>query len=85
MIRWAKKHKLCDCVLEKVEPLKYNRPAPKYISREELTRLIDAMSVKHRAMFTCLYNAGLRKAEACTLRVEKHILRSGLSLRPGKG
>ena len=69
-IRWGAEQTppMCNNNLIKIKSLPYKRPIPEYTSREELMSIIDNMgSLKHRIMFLCLYQAGLRKAEACNL------------------
>jgi len=67
MVRWASEQGMCNNPLPKSKPLPYRRPIPEYIRREELMSIIDCMGLKHRILFLCLYQAGLRKSEACQL------------------
>lgn len=69
MIKWAQEHGLCNDQLSKVKPLPYKRPVPEYYSKNEIMSIINNMSIKHKILFLCLYQAGLRKTEACNLRV----------------
>jgi site-specific recombinase XerD len=68
MVRWASEQAMCNNPLPKSRPLPYRRPVPEYVRREELMAIIDNMGQKHRALFLCLYQAGLRKSEACSLQ-----------------
>jgi site-specific recombinase XerD len=70
LVRWAADQGMCNNPLPKSKPLPYRRPIPEYIRKEELMSIIDRMILKHRVLFLCLYHAGLRKSEACSL--EKH-------------
>jgi integrase/recombinase XerD len=67
LVRWAADQGMCNNPLPKSKPLPYRRPVPEYIRKEELMAIIDSMSLKHRILFLCLYQAGLRKSEACNL------------------
>ena len=67
MVRWAKEQGMCNNILHKSKALPYRRPVPDYITREELSAILNAMDKKHKALFLCLYQAGLRKSEACGL------------------
>lgn len=69
LVRWAADQGMCNNPLPKSKPLPYRRPVPEYIRREELMSIIDNMTVKHRVLFLCLYQAGLRKSEACSLEL----------------
>jgi integrase/recombinase XerD len=70
MVKWAHEHNLCNKELTRVKPLPYRRPVPEYYSKEEVMSIINNMSIKHKILFLCLYQAGLRKSEACNLRVD---------------
>lgn len=67
LVAWAKDRGLCNNLLPKHKPLPYKRPIPEYIPKTELMAIINAMDLKHRVLFLCLYQAGLRKSEACSL------------------
>ncbi|MGP8153952.1 MAG: tyrosine-type recombinase/integrase [Smithella sp.] len=67
LIAFAKDMGMCNNKLPKTKPLKYKRPVPEYIRKEELMAIINEMDIKHRILFLCLYHAGLRKSEACNL------------------
>lgn len=67
LVRWAAENGMCNNPLLKTKPLPYRRPIPEYISRDELMAIINNMgTLKHRILFLCLYQVGLRKSEACT-------------------
>jgi len=86
MLKWGFKEGLCNDPPEKYQPLPYKRPLPDYINKESLIAIIDAMEYRHRALFLCLYHAGLRKEEACTLTWDLVHLGSPAHLRvTGKG
>lgn len=65
------------------------RPLPKLLSREELTRLFDAMpNPKYRAAFRLVYGSGLRRGELIRLRVSDLETGDGkcrILIRKGKG
>ena len=67
MMRWAASEGMCNNPLPKRAPLPYRRPDPAYLSNEELEAILGNMGIKHRALFLCLYHAGLRSAEARNL------------------
>lgn len=69
MISWAKSMGMCNNELPKLKPLPYRRPVPEYYTKTELMSIINAMGQKHRILFLCMYHAGLRKHEACNLKV----------------
>jgi integrase len=84
MVRWASEQVMCNNPLPKSKPLPYRRPVPEYIRREELMAIIDCMGLKHKILFLCLYQAGLRKSEACQLKNLTFILILIISGLPGK-
>jgi len=67
LVRWAKQHNMCNENLPQTEPLPYHRPIPEYIRRDELMAIINNMDLKHKILFLCLYQAGMRTFEACKL------------------
>lgn len=67
LVKWAHAQGMCNNLLPKSKPLPYRRPVPEYIRREELMAIIDNMVLKHKILFLCLYQAGMRKSEACKL------------------
>ncbi len=69
MVRWAADQGMCNNPLPTSKPLPYRRPIPEYIRKKELMAIIDNMKLKHRVLFLCLYHAGLRKSEACSLEL----------------
>ena len=66
MSKWACEHHYCNEQI-KISQLPYKRPLPKPLSKEILTALISNASPKYRALFLCLYHAGLRTQEATSL------------------
>lgn len=86
MIKWAVNQNMCNNVLPRSKPLPYKRPDPEYLSREELMSIIDHLGLKHKALFMCLYNAGLRSKEARTLQwKDVHIDHGFIKVMSGKG
>jgi len=68
MIKWGMEHGLCNDTLKKTKALPQTKKLPRTLSRDDLMKLMGAMSLKHRALFMCLYHAGMRKQEACRLK-----------------
>ena len=73
--------------IEEVPYPKAPRRLPTILTREEVIRLIDAASnLFHRAMLMTVYSTGMRRAEACNLKVEDiDSDRMVLHIRQGKG
>lgn len=87
-IRWGAEQTppMCNNNLIKIKPLPYKRPIPEYVRKEELMSIIDNMgSLKHRIMFLCLYQAGLRKTEVCNLWPHHIHFQPDYILAHGKG
>ena len=55
------------------------------VSREDIDKIIALLSPKHRALYLCLYMAGLRKSEACSLTWDKVHFNPDYILVRGKG
>ncbi|MEM5799229.1 MAG: tyrosine-type recombinase/integrase [Candidatus Aenigmatarchaeota archaeon] len=54
---------------EKIPYVKRSLKLPKVLSKEDVTKMIDAVkNTKHRAILSALYYAGLRLSEARNLR-----------------
>lgn len=86
MIKYGVEQGMCNNPLPKDKPLKYKRPDPEYINKEELTALLNNMNLKHRALFMCLYLAGLRSAEARNLTWSNvHFNPDFIKVNSGKG
>lgn len=70
MIKWAKENQYCVDELVKIPKLKYeDRKLPETLSPSEIEEIINAIpGFFHRAMFTSIYHAGLRKKEVTGLR-----------------
>lgn len=68
LISWAQERKLCENLLPKYKPLRYRRPLPSVLGKDDITSIIDALPPFWRAFFLCLYHAGMRFNEARTLR-----------------
>ncbi len=65
---------------------KVARTLPDILSRNEVLRLLDSVgNIKHRAVLSCAYGAGLRITEACSLTVKDIDSERGLiHVRQGK-
>ena len=86
MIKWATDQGMCNNPLPKTKPLPYKRPDPEYLTRDELQAIIGNMHLKHRALFMCLYMAGLRSAEARNLKwADVHFNPDFIKIVSGKG
>jgi site-specific recombinase XerD len=85
MIAWAAQQGYCNDPLPRYARMPYRRPVPDTLSREEAHAIIDAMPPFHRALFYCLYHAGMRKAEATGLRWENVHFDHGIVRLKGKG
>ena len=86
MIKWAAGQGMCNNPLPKSKPLPYKRPDPEYITKAELTALLDNMDLKHRALFMCLYISGLRSFEARNLKwSDVHFAPDFIKVISGKG
>jgi integrase/recombinase XerD len=72
---------------EEIPYPKYTRPLPTVLSKEEVTRLINAAgNLTHRALLMILYGTGMRRAEVKHLKV-RHIdsSRMMIHVKCGKG
>lgn len=70
MISWAADpgRGLCNDPLPRFAKMPYRRPVPETLSPAEAVAVIESMTPFHRALYYCLYHAGLRKSEATALR-----------------
>lgn len=70
MIAWAAdaQRGYCNDPLPRYDKLPYKRPVPDTLSSPEAVEIINAMHPFHKAMYYCLYHAGLRKSEVTSLR-----------------
>ncbi len=87
MVSWAadKKRGYCNDPLSRHERLPYRRPVPDTLSMDEAMAIIEAMRPFHRALYLCLYHAGLRKSEVTSLRPADVHLDHGMIRITGKG
>lgn len=86
MVKWGAGQGMCNEPLKKCPPLPYKRPLPPYTNKETLMQIISAMGDRDRTLFLCLYHAGLRKEEACTLTWDRVHLGDPAHIRViGKG
>ena len=76
---------MCNNLLCNVKLLPYKRPLPRTVSREDIDAIIDKMSIKHRALYMCLYFSGTRKSEVCELRFNQIHFNPDYLLVMGKG
>lgn len=86
MVKWAAGQGMCNNPLPKSKPLPYKRPDPEYLTKAEITALLDAMDLRHRALFMCLYITGLRSSEARNLKwSDVHFEPDFIKVANGKG
>jgi site-specific recombinase XerD len=85
MTKWAMSQGLCNGALPKDKPLPYKRPLPQYLSKKELLSVLDNMNIRDRALFMCLYLAGLRSHEARHLEWKDVHLKEKFIRTLGKG
>jgi len=85
LVKWAADQGMCNNPLPTSKPLPYRRPIPEYIRKEELMAIINSMEMKHRVLFLCLYHAGLRKSEACSLEPNDIHFKPDYIVAHGKG
>lgn len=78
-------------ILQQLERPKPERPLPKIMSRDQVTRLISAPDPEHRlyfrdvAILELLYAAGVRASELCGMNVRDANLQVGVVRVLGKG
>jgi len=74
-------------IVGQIPRIKQAKKLPVVLSTEEVGRLLHALSnVKHRAILTVIYSAGLRLREACYLKVSDiDSARMQIRVRQGKG
>jgi integrase/recombinase XerD len=54
----------------RIPRLRYDKKLPKYLTKEEVKRILDATSyLKHKAILSTIYSSGLRVSEATNLRI----------------
>jgi integrase/recombinase XerD len=70
LVKWGVEHGLCSEPLVKVRALSYKRPMPSVLSLEETVAFFEALTPLYRPLFLCLYQAGMRKTEALSLKWE---------------
>ena len=69
MLRWGFMQGLCNETEKKLNPLPYKRKTPRVPSPAEIAKIIDSSSdLFHKSIFLALYHAGLRSAEARSLK-----------------
>ena len=85
MWAWAYDNSYCSEEPIRMTKLPYKRPLPETLSRADIDRVLESTNRFHRAMFLCLYAAGLRMNEVFSLRVSDVHLTSGYLRVKGKG
>lgn len=83
--KWAYDNGKCVDEPMRLQKLPYRRPLPDVLTKAEVMAIIDNTDPFHRALFLCLYHAGLRRNEAFNLRTENVNLESGYLKIMGKG
>src|SRR5258708_18580060 len=70
--------------IDRIPLPRYEKKLPVILSKAEVKALLDApQNVKHRAMLTAMYGAGLRVSEVASLKVSDLSLEKRLRPRPG--
>ncbi len=85
MVSWGAEQGYCAEVTLKAKKLPYKRPLPDVLTKEELTAFMQVASPFYRALFLCLYNAGLRFLEVTTLTWSRVNFEGGYIKALGKG
>lgn len=70
IVRWAEDQRLCDPLPFRIKrfPKKQTKsPAPVVHTVEEVAAILAHLNPERRGLFLLMYDAGLRRAEACTL------------------
>lgn len=70
IIRWAEDQQLCDPLPFRIKrfPKKQTKsPSPTVHTMEEIDAILKEMKPEKRGLFLLMYDAGLRRNEACTL------------------
>jgi integrase/recombinase XerC len=68
--KWAAKMKLRGPLSFKTELLPYKSPKPRVLTKEAIIKLCKEADLFHRCIFLCLYQAGMRRSEALSLKWE---------------
>lgn len=76
MVLWAR-DKYCSDKLTEYKKLPYHRPLPIILSKEECLLFISHAEPFWKALFLCLYHAGLRKDECLSLTIDRIHLKEG--------
>jgi len=86
MLKWGYGQGLCNDPPQKLSPLPYKRKIPDIPSPAEIYKIIDKSSdTFHKSLFLALYHAGLRSAEARSLRWDDVNIDAGFMSVNGKG
>ena len=85
LVKWAKDKKYCSEPLEKTEKLPYKKKLPDPLSRNEALAFLEALDAFYRALFLCLYHAGMRKNEVFNLAWENVFFSARIIKVMGKG
>lgn len=69
----------------RVPRLRYDKKLPKYLTKEEVKLLLDSTTyLKHKAILSTIYSAGLRVSEAINLRISD-IMSAEMKIRVRNG
>jgi len=85
LVGWAVENGQANDPLPKYTQLSYKRPIPDTLSKDEIMAILAKMETRHRALFLCLYHAGMRKSEACGLKWKHIRVDQGFIVVLGKG
>lgn len=84
--KWGVKNKYCHPLPFKIEKFeKVKSPKPEVPSTEVVKKIIDNTEKKYKVLILLLYDCGLRRTEALTLRAENVNLDTRLMIVKGKG
>lgn len=85
LVNWAIEQGYCSEPLPKVKKLPYKRPLPEILTADETLKFIQGANPFYKALFLCLYHAGLRFKEATTLKWDEIHFDAGYIKVKGKG
>lgn len=85
MWKWAQNEEFCLDDPMKMPMLPYSKPRPRILTIEEIERLISCSDVYHKALFGCLYYAGMRSDEVFSAKKQDIDFAGGYILVHGKG
>jgi integrase len=87
LVKWGYEQDppLCSELLPRTKKLPYKRPLPSVLTFNEMHAFLEALEPFYRALFLCLYHAGMRRQEAFNLRWSDIYFNAGVIRISGKG